>query len=134
MHVCYFSYHRNFTLQTLGRIKTVHPTMYSFQQEKIQLPTLSPVKLKYELTIIPSIELNDLLIVSHLLFFFSADFNIQSNMQITPSMIVERIDCFRRALFNLVKTHHRVEFQFSISYKFRFCLIDFSIRKIAFKT
>ena len=25
--------------------------MFSFQQEKIQLPTLSPVKLKYELTI-----------------------------------------------------------------------------------
>ncbi|CAF4393328.1 unnamed protein product, partial [Adineta steineri] len=31
---------RNFTLQTLGRIKTIYPTMYGFQQEKIQLPTL----------------------------------------------------------------------------------------------
>jgi len=29
--------------------------MYNFQQEKIQLPTLSPVKLKYELTIAPGI-------------------------------------------------------------------------------
>lgn len=80
---------RNFTLQTLGQIKTVHPTMYGFQQEKIQLPTLSPVKLNYELTISPT------------------DFSIQSNMQITPSIIVERIDCFRRALFHIVKTHHR---------------------------
>jgi hypothetical protein len=46
---------RNFTLEILGRIKTVYPTMYNFQQEKIQLPTLSPVKLKYELTIAPGI-------------------------------------------------------------------------------
>ena len=30
--------------------------MYTFQQEKIQLPTLSPIKLNYELTITPSIE------------------------------------------------------------------------------
>lgn len=45
---------RNFTLEILGRIKTVYPTMYGFQQEKIQLPTLSPVKLNYELTITPS--------------------------------------------------------------------------------
>lgn len=28
--------------------------MYIFQYEKIQLPTLSPVKLNYELTITPS--------------------------------------------------------------------------------
>lgn len=89
--------------------------MYGFQQEKIQLPTLSPVKLKYELTITPSIELINSLTVSHL--FFLADFGIQSNMQITPSIIIERIDCFRRALLNLVKTHHRVEFEFSISYE-----------------
>lgn len=27
--------------------------MYTFQQEKIQLPTLSPVKLRYELTVTP---------------------------------------------------------------------------------
>jgi hypothetical protein len=50
-----FCSNRNFTLDTLGRIKTVYPTMYGFQQEKIQLPTLSPVKLNYELTITPSI-------------------------------------------------------------------------------
>ncbi|CAF0857906.1 unnamed protein product [Adineta ricciae] len=80
---------RNFTLQTLGRIKTICPTMYGFQQEKIQLPTLSPVKLKHELTITPT------------------DFGIQANVQITPAMIVERIDCFRRALLNSVKAHHR---------------------------
>lgn len=36
------------------------------------------------------------------------DFGIQSNIQITPSIIVERIDCFRRALFDLVKKHHQV--------------------------
>jgi len=29
-------------------------------------------------------------------------------MQITPSIIVERIDCFRRALLDLVKKHHRI--------------------------
>ncbi|CAF3281953.1 unnamed protein product [Rotaria socialis] len=80
---------RNFTLETLGRIKTVYPTMYGFQQEKIQLPTLSPVKLNYELTITPT------------------DFRIQSNIQITPSIIIERIDCFRRSLLNLVKKHHQ---------------------------
>ncbi|CAM4840530.1 unnamed protein product, partial [Rotaria magnacalcarata] len=80
---------RNFTLETLGRIKTVYPTMYGFQQEKIQLPTLSPVKLNYELTITPT------------------DFRIQSNIQITPSIIIERIDCFRRSLFSLVKKHHQ---------------------------
>ncbi|CAF0880917.1 unnamed protein product [Adineta steineri] len=80
---------RNFTLQTLGRIKTIYPTMYGFQQEKIQLPTLSPVKLNHELTITPT------------------DFGIQSNIQITPAIIVERIDCFRCALLNLVKIHHR---------------------------
>lgn len=50
-----FFINRNFTLEILGRIKTVYPTMYTFQQEKIQLPTLSPVKLNYELTITPSI-------------------------------------------------------------------------------
>ncbi|CAF4154915.1 unnamed protein product, partial [Rotaria magnacalcarata] len=66
-------------------------TMYGFQQEKIQLPTLSPVKLNYELTITPT------------------DFRIQSNIQITPSIIIERIDCFRRSLFNLVKKHHQDE-------------------------
>jgi DNA replication factor CDT1 like len=59
---------RNFTLQTLGRIKTVYPIMYSFQQEKIQLPTLSPVKLKYELTITPSIQLRNLYLKIFILF------------------------------------------------------------------
>ncbi|CAF0855703.1 unnamed protein product [Rotaria sordida] len=88
-HVIQQKTKRNFTLQTLGRIKTIYPTMFSFQQEKIQLPTLSPIKLKYELTITP------------------IDFGIESNMQITPSIIIERIDCFRRALFDLVKRHHR---------------------------
>lgn len=47
------------------------------------------------------------------LYFFlvltiEADFGIESNMQINASIIVERIDSFRRALFQLVKTHHRV--------------------------
>ncbi|CAF3916927.1 unnamed protein product [Rotaria sp. Silwood2] len=88
-HVIQQKTKRNFTLQTLGRIKTVYPIMFSFQQEKIQLPTLSPIKLKYELTITPT------------------DFGIVSNIQITPSIIIERIDCFRRALFDLVKRHHR---------------------------
>ncbi|CAF3328191.1 unnamed protein product [Rotaria sp. Silwood1] len=88
-HVIQQKTKRNFTLQTLGRIKTIYPTMFSFQQEKIQLPTLSPMKLKYELTITP------------------INFGIESNMQITPSIIIERIDCFRRALFDLVKGHHR---------------------------
>ena len=67
--------------------------MYTFQQEKIQLPTLSPMKLNYELTITPS---NECL--------------IQSDVQINPSMIVERIDLFRRSLFQIVKSHHRVRF------------------------
>jgi hypothetical protein len=98
---------RNFTLQTLGRIKTVCPNMYSFQQEKIQLPTLSPVKLQYELTISPSIDLTNSFEIYYL--FFVAEFGIQSNIQISPSIIVERIDCFRRALLNLVKSHHRVK-------------------------
>lgn len=42
-------------MESLARLKTVSPSMYSFQQEKIQLPTLSPIKLNYELTITPSI-------------------------------------------------------------------------------
>lgn len=41
----------------------------------------------------------------------AADFGIQSNDQIPPSIIVERIDSFRRALLNLVKMHHRVSAQ-----------------------
>ncbi|UJR25884.1 hypothetical protein I4U23_007232 [Adineta vaga] len=82
---------RNFTLQTLGRIKTINPTMFSFQQEKIQLPTLSPMKLKHELTIIPT------------------DFGIQTNVQITPSIIVERIDCFRRALLSLTFLSNKLQ-------------------------
>jgi len=84
--------------------------MYSFQQEKIQLPTLSPVKLNYELTITPSIQLRRSFNGSYLSFFL-ADFGIQSHVQITPSIIVERINCFRHALLNLVKTRHRVNIQ-----------------------
>jgi hypothetical protein len=105
---CFF-FCRNFTLQTLGRIKTIHPTMYRFQQEKIQLPTLSPVKLNYELTISPGTSMKKKSFQLYYLFFLSADFGIQSDMQITALIIVERIDCFRRALLNLVKAHHRVK-------------------------
>lgn len=86
--------------------------MYNFQQEKIQLPTLSPVKLKYELTITPGIHFQK----DYSSFFqinFLADFGIQSNIQITPAIIVERIDCFRRSLLNLVKTHHQVKYKSS---------------------
>ena len=92
-------------------MKTIHPTMYRFRQEKIQLPTLSPVKLKYQLTITPSIEVERSFKLYNL--FIVADFDIQSNMQITPSIIVERINCFRHILFNLVKRHHRVKLKFS---------------------
>jgi hypothetical protein len=83
--------------------------MYRFQQEKIQLPTLSPVKLNYELTISPGTSMKKTSFQLYYLFFLSADFGIQSDMQITALIIVERIDCFRRALLNLVKAHHRVK-------------------------
>ncbi|CAF2744215.1 unnamed protein product [Rotaria sp. Silwood2] len=106
-HVIQQKTKRNFTLQTLGRIKTVYPIMFSFQQEKIQLPTLSPIKLKYELTITPSILFLDDDSIFFFIDFILADFGIVSNIQITPSIIIERIDCFRRALFDLVKRHHR---------------------------
>ncbi len=49
---------------------------------------------------------------------FLADFDIQSNIQITPSIIVERINCFRRTLLDLVKTHHRVIFKSSKSFQY----------------
>jgi len=81
--------------------------MYRFQQEKIQLPTLSPMKLKYELTISPSTQIGEV---------FPTDFGVQSHVQITPSIIVERINCFRRALFNIVKIHHRVIFEILLKF------------------
>jgi len=43
--------------------------MYSFQQEKIQLTTLSTVKLNYELTITPSIQWKRSFNGSYLSFF-----------------------------------------------------------------
>lgn len=36
------------------------------------------------------------------------DFSIQPGVEINPSIIVERIDCFRRSLFQIVKAHHQV--------------------------
>ncbi|CAF0778041.1 unnamed protein product [Didymodactylos carnosus] len=86
---------KNFELSTLGKMKTVCPNMYEFRQEKIQLPTLSPVKLKYELTIYPC--LIDLDINNDRL----------KSIQIDASMIVERLTRFRLKLIDIVKSFHR---------------------------
>lgn len=57
-------------------------------------------------------------------------------MQIDASIIVERIDSFRRALFQLVKTHHRVRdelfFSSLIERQFFMSLKNFLIEKLQF--